>query len=163
MPRVDAGLPASAPAVPEPARVEVPALGVDVSVVPEGIDDAGALALPEDPGVAAWYEYGPSPFADAGSSVIAAHVDSLQYGLGDFAALAGAPAGTEVLVRSADGTTARFAVVSVETTDKTGVPGATVFDRTGAPRLTLITCGGEFDYGAGHYLSNVIVTAAPVP
>ena len=162
VPRVDAGLPASIPAVPEPARVEVPALGIDVSVLPEGIDDAGALALPEDPGVASWYRYGPSPFAAAGSAVIAAHVDSLQYGLGDFASLAGAAPGTEVVVSSADGSTARFAVVSVETADKTGVPWATVFDRTGGPRLTLITCGGEFDYSTGHYLSNVIVTAAPV-
>ncbi|GLK17809.1 class F sortase [Herbiconiux flava] len=162
VPRTDAALPASIPAVPEPARVEVPALGIDVSVLPEGIDDAGALALPEDPGVASWYRYGPSPFGDAGSSVIAAHVDSLEYGLGDFASLAGAAPGTEVVVSAVDGSTTAFAVVSVETADKTGVPWATVFDRTGEPRLTLITCGGEFDYGTGHYLSNVIVTAAPV-
>ena len=32
----------------------------------------------------------------------------------------------------------------------------------GAPRLTLVTCGGEFDYENRRYLSNLVVTATPV-
>jgi hypothetical protein len=30
------------------------------------------------------------------------------------------------------------------------------------PELRLITCGGEFDADARHYLRNVVVTAVPV-
>ena len=37
-----------------------------------------------------------------------------------------------------------------------------VLSPTAEDRLTLVTCGGEFDYDARRYLSNVIVTAAPV-
>jgi hypothetical protein len=36
-----------------------------------------------------------------------------------------------------------------------------VFARTGAPRLRLITCGGEYDVDAGGYQQNLVVTAVP--
>ncbi|MGD8166067.1 class F sortase [Herbiconiux sp. P16] len=145
----------------EPVRVEVASLGIDVSVVAEALDGDGALALPADPAVASWYRYGPSPWSPAGATVIAAHVDSLDYGLGSFSRLTDAPPGTPITVTAADGRVARFAVQSVTIADKSGVDWAQVFDRTGPVRLALITCGGEFDYDTGHYRSNVIVTAVP--
>ena len=36
------------------------------------------------------------------------------------------------------------------------------FDRTGAPRLVLVTCGGAFRRDIGHYTDNVVVTAEPL-
>ncbi|WP_440710707.1 class F sortase [Herbiconiux sp. YIM B11900] len=163
VPRTDAGLGAatSAPTVP-PTRVRVPELGIDVSVAEEGVDADGALALPSDPGIASWYRWGPSPWSAAGATVIASHVDSLDYGIGQFARLAGAPVGTAIAVEAADGRVGAFAVQTVELQSKTQIDWSGVFDRTGAPRLVLVTCGGEFDYDTGHYLSNVIVTAVPI-
>ena len=35
------------------------------------------------------------------------------------------------------------------------------FDRAGPPRLTLVTCGGEFDDENRRYLSNFVLTATP--
>jgi len=162
VPRTDAsiGAAAAAPTV-VPVRVEVPDLGVDVAVAPEGTDADGALALPSDPGIASWYRFGPSPWSAAGSTVIASHVDSLEYGIGQFARLTDAAPGTVVLVTAEDGRVERFVVQTVDVEAKNGIDWATVFDRTGPPRLSLITCGGEFDYSTGHYLSNVIVTAVP--
>jgi hypothetical protein len=46
--------------------------------------------------------------------------------------------------------------------DKTEIPLERYFARDGAVRLTLITCGGEFDAQAGSYRDNVVVTAVPV-
>ena len=57
----------------------------------------------------------------------------------------------------------RYAVDSIQTVPKAAVPWAEVFDRAGPARLTLVTCGGEFDYDARRYLSNVIVSATPIP
>ena len=153
----------ASPAVPTvvPVRVEVASLGIDVAVEAEALDADGALALPADPAVASWYRFGPSPWSASGATVIAAHVDSLEYGLGSFARLVDAPPGTPVTVTAADGRVASFAVQGVVMADKTGIDWAQVFDRTGPPRLALITCGGEFDYDTGHYRSNVIVTAVP--
>ncbi|MGY4859570.1 class F sortase [Cryobacterium sp. AP23] len=154
-----AGQPAPASA---PVRVQVGALGIDMPIEAVGLD-GDAMALPANPAVAAWYRYGPAPSSPAGATVVAAHVDSLIYDLGPFAELANAPAGTEITLTTADGATHRYTIASINTVEKPAVDWAGVFDRTGEPRLTLVTCGGEFDYDARRYLSNVIVTAVPAP
>ena len=43
---------------------------------------------------------------------------------------------------------------------KSTVPLAEVFDRSGEPRLILITCGGAYHRGTG-YTDNVVATALP--
>lgn len=163
VPLTDASLGAHpAEAVVQPARVQVPSLEIDVTVAPEGVDANGALALSDDPAIASWYRYGPTPWSTAGTSVIAAHVDSFDYGIGQFARLLDAPVGTEIVITAVDGRVARFSVQQVSMVDKTGVDWNSVFDRSGPHLLALVTCGGEFNYETGHYLSNVIVTAVPI-
>jgi hypothetical protein len=147
---------------PAPTRLEVPDLGIDVSVRPVGLDDQGRMGLYDDPAIAAWYQWGPAPASPAGSTVIAAHVDSLEYDLLPFARLRDAAAGMTVFVTDAAGTRRGYAVQSLEGIEKADVDWRAAFDRSGAPRLTLVTCGGEFDYENRRYLSNLVVTATPV-
>jgi len=142
-----------------PTRVLVPSLDIDVAISPEGIDADGALALPEDPEVASWYRFGPSPSSPEGTTVVAAHVDSVRYGIGPFSRLASAPTGTTVTVLGEDGQGVDYVVDRVELAPKAGIDWSRVFDREGPPRLALVTCGGDFDAGTGHYVSNVIVSA----
>lgn len=147
---------------PAPARIEVPALGIDMTIQPVGLDADGNMGLFDDPAIAAWYQWGPAPASDAGSTVIAAHVDSLEYRVLPFARLRDAAPGTEVFVTDAAGTRHAYAVQTLEVFDKEAVDWDAAFDRSGAPRLTLVTCGGEFDYTARTYLSNLVVTATPL-
>lgn len=163
VPRVDADAGNQVEPTVAPATVTVDDLDITVTVRPEGLAADGSMALPEDPSVASWYRYGSGPASPTGATVIAAHVDSLEYDIGPFARLAGASVGTIVAITSEDGSVHRYEIDAVELADKTGVPWDTVFDRTGDPRLVLITCGGEFDYETGHYRSNVIVTAHLLP
>ena len=163
VPRRSADLAGLAGPVSAPVRVRVTALGIDMPIEAVGLADNAAMALPANPAVAAWYRYGAGPGSPAGATVVAAHVDSLVYDIGPFAGLADAPAGTEIVLETADGGAHRYAVASVDSVEKPSVPWASVFDRGGQPRLILVTCGGEFDYDARRYLSNVIVTAVPVP
>jgi len=162
VPRRDAVLPDELPVVVPPVRVAVPELGIDQTVQPEGVDAAGAMALPEDPAVAGWYRFGAAPASDAGSTVLAAHVDAVGYGVGPFARLATIPVGTTVTVTDGAGRATDYAVVTVDLLAKTGVPWSSVFDHDGPPRLVLVTCGGEFDTGTHHYRSNLVVTATPL-
>jgi hypothetical protein len=162
VPRRSADLAAQPAPVSAPVRVLVPSLGIDMPIEGVGLD-GDAMALPANPAVAAWYRYGPAPQSPAGATVIAAHVDSLVYDLGPFARLAEAPGGTEIEVHTTDGSVQRYAIASIDTVLKQDVPWAGVFDRSGPPRLTLVTCGGEFDYQARRYLANVIVSAVSVP
>lgn len=142
-----------------PVRLEAPDLGIDVPIQPVALDGEGRMGLPADPSVAAWYSYGVAPGDASGSAVVAAHVDSLEYDIGPFARLADAPSGTVFEVTSADGTVRSFALESTELVLKGTVDWSRVFRRDGAPVLTLVTCGGEFDWDARRYLSTVIVTA----
>ena len=145
-----------------PQRIRVESLGIDMAIESVGLAADGAMELPKDPSLAAWYRFGPSPASAAGATVIAAHVDSLVYDIGPFAQLASASAGTEIVVTTEDGQDRRYAVESVQTVTKQDVPWDSIFDRSGPGRLTLVTCGGEFDYDARTYLSNVIVSANPI-
>ncbi len=164
MPTVSAALSANQEPVPlAPVRIRVDSLGIDMVVEAVGQTAENVMELPKNPAVAAWYRYGPSPAGKAGATVIAAHVDSLVYDIGPFARLASASAGTQVSLTLSDGTERRYAVTGVQSILKPEVPWDAIFDRSGAARLTLVTCGGEFDYEARRYLSNVIVAADPIP
>lgn len=148
-------------AVP-PTRVQIASVGVDVSVQPVGVEPDGFMQLPPNVAIAGWYRYGSDPGTGSGTTVISAHVDSLEYGLGPFSQLKNLGAGAIITVSSADGTTTDYAVESVRSILKTQLPLDEVFDRDGAPRLALITCGGQFDYEQLNYSDNVVVIATPV-
>ncbi len=164
VPTVSGALSANqAPAPLPPVRIRVEVLGIDMAVEAVGQTADNVMELPKNPAVAAWYRFGPSPASPAGATVIAAHVDSLVYDIGPFARLATASAGTRVVLTLSDGSERAYSVTGVQSILKPDVPWDTIFDRSGASRLTLVTCGGEFDYEAKRYLSNVIVAADPLP
>ncbi|SMH47369.1 Sortase family protein [Rathayibacter oskolensis] len=152
-----------APTVLAPTRIAVDGLPVDMPLEPVGVADDGTMELVPDTDVAGWYRFGAGLDEPDGTIVIAAHVDSLTYGLGPFAELKKAQPGQTVRLTAPDGSERAFVIGSVETTDKTAVDLSSVFVRDGPPRLVLITCGGDFDYDTRHYLSNVVVTAEPAP
>ena len=62
---------------------------------------------------------------------------------------------------SADGASRDYSVQSVQSILKAQLPVNQVFDRAGAPRLALITCGGQFDCDALSYSDNVVVDRNP--
>jgi sortase (surface protein transpeptidase) len=130
-------------------------------VVPVGVDDSDNLAIPTDVGTAGWFSAGPKAGAASGSVVVAGHVDSAQQGIGAFKALWSATPGMLIRVDRLAGPPLTYRVVSRERFDKGSVPLASLFGRAGAPRLTLITCGGTFDNETLSYTDNVVVTAVP--
>ncbi|KQQ04128.1 MULTISPECIES: class F sortase [unclassified Rathayibacter] len=152
-----------APTVTAPERIVVDGLPVDMPLEPVGVAEDGTMELVPDTDVAGWYRFGAGLDEPDGTIVIAAHVDSLTYGLGPFAELKKAQPGQTIRLSAPDGSERVFVVSTVETTEKTSVDLSTVFVRDGPPRLVLITCGGDFDYDTRHYLSNVVVTAEPAP
>jgi hypothetical protein len=144
-------------------RLALPGYGVDAPLDAVGVDDAGAMALPEDVDRVGWYRFGPVPGAAEGTAVLAGHVDDAEQGLGALAPLREVAAGAEVQVTDAAGALTRWRVVGRELFDKQAVPLDTLFRRSGAPRLVLVTCGGDFDRELRSYRDNVVVVAEPVP
>ncbi|MBC7292099.1 MAG: sortase [Actinotalea sp.] len=148
--------------VVQPVGVAVPSIDVAIPVEPVGVQDDGQMEIPPLAEVGGWYRYGASPAQESGTSVIAAHVDSIATGgTGPFARLRDVAVGDPVEVTLEDGTTQTFSVVEVRRVPKPTVEWEDVFVRQGGKRLVLITCGGTFDRGAQSYSDNVIVTAEP--
>ncbi|WP_129338981.1 class F sortase [Cellulomonas endophytica] len=142
-----------------PTRVTVPGAGIDMPVDPMGVDAAGGMEVPSSAGTAGWYRYGTAPGDPAGTTVVVAHVDTVEDGLGPFARLRDLRPGDTVTLTGADGTEHRYAVTGTEAVDKTQLPVDELFTREGPRRLVLITCGGPFDRTTGSYRDNVVVTA----
>ncbi|MFN3866668.1 MAG: class F sortase [Demequina sp.] len=145
-----------------PRRLVVEALGIDMPVTEVGLEGDGAMEIPESAQTAGWYRYGPAPGGDRGSAVLAAHVDDARIGLGPFSRLERISEGERIVVTLADGDALTYEVAGVERTSKREVDMDLVFDRTGESRLVLVTCGGRFDWDAGHYEDNVVVYATPI-
>ena len=140
---------------PAPMGVRVPALERDLELHPLGLDEGGALEVPEDPHVAGWWSGGARP-GERGPAVVVAHVDSHE-GPGAFHGLADLAAGERVSIDREDGTGVHFRVDRVERHPKDDFPTTAVYGDTDAPTLRLVTCAGAFDAQARSYEDNVVV------
>ncbi len=148
-----------------PRLLSIPRLGLRMPVVPRGVDDGGAMALPASASTVAWYRFGSRPLDRAGATVLAGHVDTRTEGAGPLAGLAAVRAGDLIAVR-AGGRTVTYRTTSVTRIGKALIDLPTVFSRAGAPRLHLVTCGGAYLPEDGGYQDNVVVVArrlAPRP
>jgi hypothetical protein len=65
-------------------------------------------------------------------------------------------------VTERDGTAHRFEVMALEQVAKSAFPTGEVYGPSTQPLLRLITCTGSFDFGAGSYRDNLVVTARAV-
>ena len=144
----------------DPVRVRIPSIGVDASVRAEGLAPDGSMAVPPVREVG-WYAPGSAPGDEQGSAVLAGHVD-YDGVRGAFFALRSLPEGSEVVVTDTTGKDRRFRVTERFQVGKSALPLRRLFRRTGAPALTLITCGGAFNPSLGHYADNIVVVATPV-
>jgi hypothetical protein len=147
---------------PAPARLAVPALGIDAPVDAVGVEPDGTMTIPEDVSRVGWYRFGPAPGAPEGSAVLAGHVDDAEQGLGAMSPLSGAAVGDRVQVTDAAGASTTWQVVARQEFSKQAVPLADLFARSGPPRLVLITCGGPFLADVRSYEDNVVVIAERV-
>ncbi|MEN8651830.1 class F sortase [Streptomyces sp. 21So2-11] len=163
--RADTTAVAAAPrAVVEPlpfapaARVRLPDIRVDASVVDVGLDANGWIDAPppQDPNLAGWYQNGISP-GQQGTSIIVGHVDNAA-GPAVFFGLGSLKKGHRIEVTRYDGSVAVFEVYGVEVFSKEQFPGARVYGDTGQPELRVLTCGGGYSK-AGGYAGNVVVFA----
>lgn len=146
----------------QPVGLRIDSLGVDAPVEAYGIDErTGQMDVPRNVRDVAWYEYGPTP-GEAGSAVLAAHVDLKSQGPGVFFDLKTLEPGELIVVIFDDGSEQWFETQARNTYQKEELPLDVIFSRDGASVLTLITCGGGFSASNQSYDSNVVVYAVPV-
>jgi hypothetical protein len=144
-----------------PVSVAIPAIGVDSKLLHLGVNPDGTIQVPPlrtRAGEAAWYKYSVTP-GQVGASIIEGHLDSYG-GPAVFFRLGAVRPGDRIDVRLADGTTAVFRVTGVRLYSKSRFPARAIYGPARYAALHLITCGGAFDYGTGHYLGSTVVFAS---
>jgi LPXTG-site transpeptidase (sortase) family protein len=139
-----------------PVSVSIPSLHLSAKLKPLHVDARGRL-VPPDYGSAGWYAAGPEP-GEEGAAVIAGHLDN-KNGPDVFAAVGRAKTGDRIRVRLKDGALVVFRVTQVKQFPQNHFPTKRVYGSTKKPTLRMITCGGNYDHAAGHYLDNVVVFA----
>lgn len=144
---------------PAPERLAISSLDVDMPVEAVGVQDTGEMEIPERPSIAGWYRFGKAPADAEGTTVIAAHVDDREYGVGPLARLREAKEGDEVTVTDADGTVTTYVTESVTYIPRAELPVDDLFTREGPRTLAVITCGGDFDQQTRTYSDNVVLIA----
>lgn len=148
-----------------PTNIVVEKAGINAQVEHLDIVD-GVMANPTGPWVVAWYQQ-TATLGEQGNVVLAGHVDFWNVGPSVFFNLRDLVPGDEIVLTGEDNSTYTYAVEWSETfllEDLT--TGGVLQDVTGhtdTRSVTLITCGGEFDYVNGEYLSRMVVRATFVP
>jgi LPXTG-site transpeptidase (sortase) family protein len=151
---------AVAPLQVAPVVLKIPALGVDASVFPTGLEEDGAMGVPADPDTVVWWSLG-SGTGVPGNVVLAAHVD---WGgrLRVFGLLHTLATGDQVVVVDEQLREFTYEIVWSRWYEADETDLEPVFGNNGQPELTLITCGGQFDPATRQYLSRLVVRAVQV-
>lgn len=153
------------PARLAPLQVRIGTIAVDAPVVPVGLEPDGAMEIPERVAEIGWYDpdgLGVLPGA-TGTAVLAGHVDSRSQGRGALYDLRDLRTGETIELDLADGSTQGWRITEVIQYPKDVIPLEEIFTWSGASRLAIITCGGEFDRTARSYTDNIVVYAEPLP
>jgi sortase (surface protein transpeptidase) len=140
-----------------PVGLQIPSAGVDAGIERLRVVD-GAMQDPSGPWEVAWYE-NLGTLGTIGNVVMAGHIDYWNVGPSVFYNLANVQPGDEIVVAGDDGKTYPFSVEWVKQFDSEAIPLDEVAGPTPEQSLTLITCGGAFDYVNGHYLQRTVVRA----
>ena len=142
-----------------PSRLRIPSLGINAKIEPVGVRADGAMATPSNFDNVAWYSPGGRP-GGQGSAVFAGHVNNALLKSGVFERLSQIKKGDYITVEDAAGKTLVYRVSSVEEY-LPDAPTDALFVTTGASRLVLITCDGDWIPSARSYDKRLVVVAQP--
>lgn len=144
-----------------PIAMVVPDAGVDAEVEINHIVD-GQMLNPTGPWVVSWYEGTGMLHEKRRNMLYSGHVDYWDVGPAIFWELANVPEGSLIQVIGDKGGEATYAVEFIERVtlaELTAEKMQQITAPTPYEALTIITCGGEFDYSVGQYLQRDIVRA----
>ena len=154
-------------------RILIAGYEVDAPVIVLGLDENNVMESPDEPCDVAWYDFTSYP-GFGSNAVFSGHVDWFNLGAAGckcedpngcggaggavFWDLKNMVMGDLIEVRLQDGTVYKYEVIS-----RRQVSGSSDFreivSATEKEIITLITCGGTFDAGRGHYNDRVVLQA----
>ncbi len=144
-----------------PARLKVPALGIDAAVQEVGRRADGSMGTPSDFMEVGFWGEGALPGAKEGSAVFDGHVNNALTKAGVFEHLGQIKKGDYVTVSDAEGHTLVYRVEEIQVYEPDQAPRASIFAKAGAPKLVLITCDGEWEAAERQFTKRLVIVALP--
>ena len=148
---------------PRPVAIFIPMAEVDAPIETTTIV-SGRMQNPTGPFVVGWYRES-ARLGEAGNVVMAGHLDYWGVARAVFFHLGALDEGDEIVVLGDDGNDYLYEVEwvrRINTADDGHDAILEVIDVTEDERLTLITCGGDFDRETLEYKSRTVARARPV-
>lgn len=140
-----------------PTLIAIPELELFASVESVGQTATGAMDVPSDGENIAWYEPGFAP-GEPGHAALAGHLD-WEGETGPFWGLADIPTGSLIALVGEDGRILVYSTVSNTSYAADANAAARVFGPADRPRLSLITCEGDFVQAEDTYDRRRVVEA----
>lgn len=138
-----------------PVSMHISKAAVDAQVETIEIVD-GVMQNPTGPWIVSWYKE-TARLGEIGNVVIAGHVDYWNVGPSVFYNLKDLSSGDPIQLTGDDRQVYTYQVDWDKLFDVLNAPIQEIVGSTPAESLTIITCGGEFDYATGHYLQRRVV------
>jgi LPXTG-site transpeptidase (sortase) family protein len=149
--------PTGFPLMQQPARIEIPSLGIISTVQPVGREANNEMELPDSLAESGWYKLGAAP-GNPGKAVIAAHTGYPQQP-SQFRNLSKLKPKDTFTVIDHAGNAAHFEVMNLAEYRPEDAPLASIFGDSPTPRLALITCAGEWHAKTQSYSHRLVIFA----
>jgi sortase (surface protein transpeptidase) len=140
-----------------PVAIQIPNAFVDAQVETNEIVD-GVMQDPTGPWVISWYKESPK-LGEVGNILMAGHLDYWDVGPSVLYNINNLNQGDTISVTGEDGIVYTYEVDWRENFATADAPLDKIVGPTDNESLTLITCGGPFDYTNGVYLERTVVRA----
>ncbi|MGH2535211.1 MAG: class F sortase [Thermomicrobiales bacterium] len=141
----------------EPVAIAIERAQVDAVIEIIEIVD-GVMQNPTGPWVVSWYKE-TAKLGELGNAVMAGHLDYWDVGPAVFYNIGLLEQGDQITVTGENGEQYVYEVDWLENYDVANAPIQDIVGPTEDESLTLITCGGPFDYQTGEYLQRTVVRA----
>ena len=143
------------------STIRIPAISVEASIVPVGVNERGEMASPDSVDEVGWWRFG-AKLGEIGKAVLAGHLDSLT-GAAIFYKLDRLEPGDTIFIQSDDGAEERrFIVRGTALYRLDAAPVDAIFGESSQRELILITCGGAYDARSLSYVHRRVIFAVAV-